>query len=459
MKTKLLIILSFFSIFGFSQTLPNMGMESWTSITYSNPTPWYNSNYECLQKFSVTNVTRVTGFSGFAVRMETKANAADTAFGYINHSPNDPTQDLGVPYSQQPTAINGYFRYNLPGNDTALILVTFKKSGVAFDINMIKIRGTGSQPIFAPFAYTVSCSMVPDSIIIASASSNAISNVGIQNGSYLELDQLAFSGPGVTQAIPGGDFETWGSASIDNATGWSSWGNTFAKSTSSYSGLYAASMGVFDYGGGNFDVAGMTNGIPSTSTTIGGHPFSSMNDTLLFYYKYTSSGNDTAACYVNLKKNFSPIWGYAKFLTKNPVYSLVKMPLTPFSAPDSIIVFFTASAWSSTPHQVNGSNLWIDNLYYKSSVTGISQQALLNNETTVFPNPASTKINILISAGVVNEKLEIEIFDALGKKVYSESRKDAQGLIPINIENFSSGLYYYKLSGDKTNIRDKFIKQ
>jgi len=112
MKTKLLFIFSIFTTLGFSQTLPNMGMESWTSITYSNPTPWYNSNYECLQKFSLTNVTRVTGFSGFAVRMETRANASDTAFGYINHSPNDPTQDLGVPYCQQPTAVQWYLRIN-----------------------------------------------------------------------------------------------------------------------------------------------------------------------------------------------------------------------------------------------------------------------------------------------------------------------------------------------------------
>jgi hypothetical protein len=459
MKTKLLFTFLFISIITFGQILPNAGFENWTIIPYDNPSPWFNSNNQCLQTFSVANVTKVTGFSGFAVRMETKANATDTVFAYINHSPNDPTKDLGVPYSQQPTAINGYYRYNLPGNDTALILVTFKKNGAVLTNDLFKIRGTGSQPTFVPFTYTLSVASIPDTVIIASSCSNALGNVGIQNGSFMELDELSFSGPGVTQPIPGGDFETWTTSSLDFPISWYRWGEGFSRSTSSYSGLYAASMSVFDYGGGNLGPAGMTNGIPSSSTTLGGSPYSNLIDTLTFYYKYTSPGNDTAQAYVGLKKNFSYIYGASKMLTKTPTYTFAKIPLTPFTAPDTIVISFQASAGYTLWPAVANSNLWVDDIYYKSNLTGISESALINNETTVFPNPATTKLNIRISTGIVYENLEINIYDINGKKVLSETQINAHGVIPLNIETLSSGMYYYQLSGDNINLKNKFIKQ
>jgi hypothetical protein len=453
MKTKLLLALCLIQAWAFAQVLPNAGFENWTTVTYSNPTPWYNSNLDCIQSFSVANVTRVTGFSGFAVRLQTYCNATDSNMAYINHSWGDPTFDGGVPYTQQPTGITGYFRYNLPVNDTALLLVTFKKNGLPISTDLFKIRGTGTQATFTPFNYTLSLAAMPDSVIIAAASSNAFNTIPVQNGSYLELDQLAFTGPGITQAIPGGDFETWTPATQDFATSWNAYG-PISKSTSSFAGTYAALLSTMNVG--YLAVGYLTNGIQTPSTTAGGTPYSTLLDTLVFHYKYTSPGTDTAQVFVGLKKNGSYVFGNSTNLYLNPSYTLVKVPLNPFTTPDTIIISFNSSKWMTA---IGGSNLWIDNMGYKSSMTGISQQALINNEIAAYPNPTSGNINIRFNAGFIAQAVEISVYDVNGRKVLSEDRSNPAQTITLETAHLNPGIYFYEIKGTDLHHKAKFIKQ
>lgn len=195
----------------YGQAIPNGTFENWNSTSYNDPNGWNNGNLRDIQRLGMASITRVTGYSGFALRIQTNIIGSDTSDSYIINTDNpcsDPDQWTGgVPYSQQPTAITGYYRYNLPGNDSALLIVIFRKNGIHIGDNFIMIRGTGSQLTFVPFSFPVICSGTPDSIIIAATSSNKMTNLGIQNGSFLELDNLGFAG--ATQAIPDGTFENW----------------------------------------------------------------------------------------------------------------------------------------------------------------------------------------------------------------------------------------------------------
>ncbi|HXP48840.1 MAG TPA: hypothetical protein VN922_02740, partial [Bacteroidia bacterium] len=246
---KTLLILSILAqaqLFG--QAVPNGGFESWTSTPYNEVSGWYSSNPQSLSMMGIANVTKVTGFSGSAVHLQTYISGQDSNFAYVSNSPGDPTQGQGgVPYSQKPTGITGYYRYNLPVHDSALLLVIFKKSGSIINTYIFKIHGTGSLTTFTSFNYTFTpaLTITPDSIIVAAASSNAIQNIGVQNGSWLEIDQLAFAG--ATQAIPGGNFDTWNSFAFDSPNGWQVETNGkgtsgVSKTTSSYSGTYALSL-------------------------------------------------------------------------------------------------------------------------------------------------------------------------------------------------------------------------
>ena len=217
MKKLLLINFLFIGTMLMGQAISNGTFENWTSTPYNDPTGWTTGNLRDLQRLGTPSVTEVTGYSGHAVRIQTNIVGADTSDSYIVNTSNpcsSPTQWTGgVPYTQLPTAITGYYSYSLAGNDTAILIVIFRKNGVHVGDNFIKIRGTGSVSSFTSFSFPLTCSTTPDSMIIAASCSNKISNIGVANGSFLELDNLAFTG--TTQAILNGTFDNWTSKSND----------------------------------------------------------------------------------------------------------------------------------------------------------------------------------------------------------------------------------------------------
>src|SRR3954466_1926548 len=114
-KIYLTIFVSILTVATMAQ-MPNGSFESWSSTSYDQPDGWQNGNHESVD-LGLTPVTRTTGHTGYAVRMETiVSNSGDTAQAYIANG--DPMQGTGgIPVTGQPTAITGYYRYNLPNND------------------------------------------------------------------------------------------------------------------------------------------------------------------------------------------------------------------------------------------------------------------------------------------------------------------------------------------------------
>ncbi len=98
----------------------------------------------------------------------------------------------------------------------------FKKKGSIVGLNHIQITGTGIQNTFVPFSYSLTSSVTPDSVIIAATCSNLLGNGGVTVGSFLEIDDLAFSGAAVS--IPNGEFELRSTTSIDLISDWNSFG-------------------------------------------------------------------------------------------------------------------------------------------------------------------------------------------------------------------------------------------
>jgi len=74
----------------------------------------------------------------------------------------------------------------------------------------------------------------------------------------------------------------------------------------------------------------------------------------------------------------------------------------------------------------------------------------------VFPNPANHQLNLTFEKSITGY---IKITDALGKVVYSYTINNPIIELPIDIANFSSGIYYLNYRNKEVSIHKKFIKQ
>lgn len=457
-KLLLLTTIMLIQVCLFGQALPNGTFENWNSINYNELSGWNSGNLRDIQRMGVPSVTRVTGLTGYGIRIQTNIIGADTSDSYIINT-NNPCSDPsawtgGTPLTQQPTAITGYYRYNLLGTDTAIMLVIFRKNGVHIGDNFIKIRGTGNQSTFVAFSFPVTCAGVPDSVIIAAAPSNKKDNNIATNGSFIEFDNLGFTG--TTQTPVNANFENWIAKSYDAANGWEVWGNGVSKSTSSYAGTYAMRIETVNEMCGDVYSSGITTGhLTENSGPKGGRPYTNMLDTLKGYYKYTSMGNDTANISINLSKTGSNVGGGWKQLPASANYTYFEIPINAFMAPDTMRIDIQSSKWPTQPSNV-GSVLFLDNLYLSSLPLGLFNSA--NNELKIiaYPNPVHDILHIKINKNVSVKN--IIIYDALGNIVKTQNNIETESNFNIDVSKFATGVYYYSVqTNDGNTIRNKFI--
>ncbi len=451
MKNYLLIISLFLiqtTVQG--QAIPNADFENWSNFTYDEPMLWTSSNSESVPAFSIPTVTPVVGFSGLAARIETYIIGNDTLKGAISNTNMDILAgEGGVPYTDQPTELTGYYRYDLPGNDTALILVVFKSGGVVISTDLFQIKGTGSEPNYVPFNFPLTLSAVPDSVIIACTASNLMTNQGIASGSWIEYDELAFTGPSVTQVIPNGTLDNWANQTIDNPLSWVTFGEGVTQSSDAHSGTSA--LGLQSIQRGNIvELAGASSG---QDFGMGGFPFTMMTDSLVGYYKYLTPGADTAVAFVTTSLLGAPVGGGAMAFYPTPVYTPFSIPISSNTNPDSIRIEFYSSVADSS---LDGSTLLIDMLDFQSIITGINPS--VNKNSILFsasPNPVSDKIQIAYNGEV--QSLQTYIYNSLGAVVYESSSSNNR--FEMEVSQLAAGCYWLKMiSGENVSVR-KFIKQ
>ncbi len=435
-----------------AQTVLNGAFESWKTTSFDEPGSWFTSN---AQNPEAITGTKVTGASGFAIQIETKADPkqlGELIGGFISNTEGNPLDGQGgVPFSQQPTAITGKLKANLMGNDTSVLLVVFKKSGSVIGQFVFKLNGK-NQTIFSNFSFPIALSTVPDSVVIACASSNLISNTGVEVGSKIVLDDIAFTGPGVTQILPNGNFEQWNTTTINTLNDWRFFGGQgISRSTDKYKGEYALKLETIDYSNGNIGVGYVSNG--SSMQGNGGRPFTNMMDTLIGWYKYSTIQTDTAFVGAIMSKNSNYVGGGGKFFTPTSVFTYFEIPLLAQMAPDSLLVSISSST-GNTPKK--GSILIIDEVQLKSAPlkTGLRNWILANN-IQVYPNPFNTELGIQLP-NPNNETVNYTLYDGNGK----EALKGVLSNQNINTANLSNGIYYLLLSSDSQTLSSKkLIKQ
>lgn len=447
-----------------AQVIKNGAFENWSENTVDNPTGWSTTNDELVRDgqtiTTVFPIKKVTGQTGSAIQLTTEKILNDTLFGFFSITQGDPIAgEGGEPYSQKPDSITGYYKYDIKAGDSAIMLVIFKKNGAVVNTDLYKIAGT--QAAFTRFAFPLTLSEVPDSVIIAAASSNAIDEIGMQPGSTITFDELAFSG--ATQAIPGGSFDNWTATTIRSANMWNSFGGV-ARTNDAHKGDFALLLETKDFDGdtriGLLSSGVVTpNGLPT-----GGFPYSGTQDTLVFYYKYEPVNGDSGLVVLNFTKNGTAVGNLiGSPLTAAANYIKFEVPFQLGNAPDSMAVSFVSSNGASTPAQ-EGSKLYVDEVYLKSEPLNTSIKDVLANITNVklYPNPASEKIVFSINAiEIMNASASIS--DLLGRTILKNDIKvfEGENNYTTSLTQLPKGIYFYQVTTSNGILiaNKKFIKE
>jgi hypothetical protein len=446
----------------FGQSIPNGDFESWNTKAYFNlDSGWYNSNIKSLSLHDSLTVWKVPGFIGQAIHIQTAIVGSDTLEAYITNSAGDPTKAQGgVPYSQKPIALTGYYKCNVMSGDSAGVIVIFKTAGSVIAVPS-KVAFTGSTSVFTPFSIPIAAlPLTPDTIIIAAASSNLLNNsIGLQSGSWLELDQLTFVGAPTFQPIVNGSFDAWVSASFDLLSGWQAQaggqGNGVTKTTDHYSGSYAVMLQTYQ-GDHGPNQAQLTTGLMTKNNgPHGGLPYTKTADTLTGYYKYTTPGGDSGQVFINVTKSGSPVGGTLYRCPAAATWTYFQIPFSASSTPDSIRVDLVSSSFTNPK---NGSTFYVDKMQLKPQPLSINRVNGGAGIVSIYPNPVVDVLHLSLNSHIEGA-IELRLYDVNGQLVLSTHYNTTNGDISVPVGQLATGTYVYEIKNNGIVISDKFVKQ
>lgn len=387
MKKHLLIILvSLTSSVLLAQSIPNGGFEGWNTTAYENPMFYQTSNMHSDNGGigSVNAAQTTDAFHGnFAIKLTTTALGADTNFAYFaNGDPGKNPPAGGIPYNQAPSGIRFHYKSLIYPTDSAFVLVMFKKAGTLIGQYMWAINSTQTSYTLFSKMFSPVLSTTPDTVVVGIASSFPFGGNRGTPGNMLQVDSISFTGVSSQPAYLNGDLETWNTITNNQIQGWSINGNNQGgnyQTTDKYSGSFALELQTQapSFGGGNVQPGMATSGkFTHNGPPNGGLPYNKQIDTLVFYYKYLPADpNDSARIDLSFKLNGMNNWGVQKFLHTSGGYQMIQVPfINPISAPDTVIINISSSTYSTwpVPSSYVGSDLKIDNMYFKSQIMPVA---------------------------------------------------------------------------------------
>ena len=180
-------------------------------------------------------------------------------------------------------------------------------------------------------------------------------------------------------------------------------------------------------------------------------------DRLAIHTRPTAVGEDSIALSVrntttgNYQLKFSEMEGFA---ASTDITLLDKFLNVQYDVKQDSIVNFDIT---TDVNSKGDDRFW---LFYNHKSTGINQQALAKNKINVYPNPASSVINMSLKL-TANQKstYTYNIYNQLGAMVQAGEVDFANGKqAQINIDAFSAGVYFITASNGKDLQTIKFVK-
>lgn len=459
MKQITLTIISIMMLaFASAQSIPNGDFEHWTSFNFNEPDGWYTSNTETIHANEWITAIPIQGYGamGHGIRIMTDGQNGRTMPGYFTNTLGDPMIGQGgVPYHQRPAYLTGYARYHTLYNDSAMIVVVFKKQGNVIGQNVFKFHGQELE--YTPFNMLLTLSDTPDTVIVAATSSNVLNQQVMQTGSFLELDNLEFGGREVNELLPNGDLDNWTPTAIHHAQGWRSEGRHVDWTTNTPYGQHAVSLTSFRDMDGHVHASSLRTGdMNSSGDWFGGLPYSEVDDTLRGYYKYISDGEDAGSLSLEMLSGEVSLGGAFYQFYPTEIWTYFEIPLQLNAEPDTLRLQLMSSSYPFD-EATDGSTLFIDNLQLTSQPLAISALQVASNRPA-YPNPAVALIHVPLPDGF-NGDVQLSLFDAQGKMVKSMNYHQAGSVLRLPLDDLSSGDFIYEIYNEAWLYSGKFTKK
>ena len=103
-------------------------------------------------------------------------------------------------------------------------------------------------------------------------------------------------------------------------------------------------------------------------------------------------------------------------------------------------------------------NALLDNIYNCPTVASINESSKIYNRVNIYPNPSGGSFKIDIPGNTIG-KVNIEIYNTLGQKIFSEEKMQSENKSVISVSdlNLQDGAYYLKISCKENNFNSKII--
>lgn len=444
--------------------IPNPDFELWTqnSIEMSKYLP-FSSNAQFYWDNLPLNVVKTQpAYHGqYAVKLETRHQN----IGYLlNTDPGDGGNPAswknGMAYTERPTGVRGYYKYNTAVGDAGLVMFVFRKNGTAIGTYQYLLSGPVTEFTLFEHTFEPALTQDPDSMIVAYASSYDYGNGNMVIGSTLTLDSVSLKGITTQPTQLNGDFEEWEtvilSTTLDHWNENTKGDEGILRSTDAKTGQYAVELKTY---------VGEQNNLPNVQPGYlssgywdnncgcikGGQPYTLTKDTLAFWYKYIPQSNDQAQVYLDFQKNNASLGNFLINLNASPTYQYAEIPFQLGTVPDHVIIQAISSQWQNKNQLYVGSTLLLDNMYFKSSNISTQNQNIYTGSITFWPNPVTDKLHI---SNVGNEVQVLDIYSVTGKKVLSVSHPTTA----VDVSSLAKGIYFVKIDNAELLTSYKMVK-
>ena len=269
--------------------------------------------------------------------------------------------------------------------------------------------------------------------------------------------------------IPNSGFENWTNmGSYDNPEGWGTMNNT-----TDLASIYTATKGTPGNPGTSYlmltsqSVSGsVVNGIAVsgkldsiTKLPVSGFAFNLQPEKFTGKYQHMIYGSSQGSISVKLTRWNASTNTRETIATANKTLSGMAMSWSAFTInfvyvsgniPDTCIIVLKASGLTPTADDY----LWVDNLAFTGTVTGIAHQDSFFNSLVVFTNPVSQ--NIIVNLNLkTSEQTTFQLLDLTGKIICSKTEFLSQGESEqiFDISGFAKGFYFVRIitgSGSET---------
>ena len=457
----------FLSLVGFYSVLlaqnpqiTNGSFENWTPQTFKSLQDYYDSGDD---NYGIIEQSTDAVHGQYSVKLESRLQDGEVQTGYFINFDGDSFTG-GIAYSQHVDSICGYYKAHLIAQDSALLLAFFKKNSVVVGGGLYKFAADRNTNTWTRFCYPTQMpsSVVSDTLMFGVASSNAIDEVGMENGSWIQLDSISLkSGNQLLPTIPNYSFENWDEYTVsfpdnfDSSLKWIIDTNPLPveKVTDATDGNFAVKLTTVHHLQSNDTIQGaITNGNMDGWPFSGGLVIGQIPDEISWDYKVQIAGFQNYDPSINfifrLNGNHLSTYGSVYSNTVNSYqHQVAQIDLT--TVPDTLqFVAFSGD--------YPGNSLWIDNieLHYPSGIT----ENLNIHQVAAFPVPAKDKVNLKITA-VKPENISIKLYDMNGKVVWQNNYNLQTGNNDVSIATgqLPAGTYQFVLSGERSSIVKKFL--